>query len=147
MPAGTGARVMVRMTSGSWVGGAAVGSGAGVDVAVDGAWVGDGVGATGVEVGVGVGVGDSGAGVGSDVTSGFTGLTGNGVVAALRPGVAVGTNCGAAAASGAGAADVAPPPRGRYRRRRPSWGRGPLPAGQQGRENHQGYPQGQVQHP
>ncbi len=84
----------------------------GVDAGVDGAFacveanVGPGVGVSGVCVETGVG----GSGVGDWVVavSGAGELAGNGVVAALRPGVAVGTACGVSVGCGACAAVSSP---------------------------------------
>ena len=94
-----GATVMVRVTAACRTGGAAVASGAGVDVNIDGTWVGDAVGVAVVPVGValgvvgvvagvdgvvacvgagvGSGVGGSGVWVGSDVAFGALVLVGN----------------------------------------------------------------------
>ena len=79
-----------------------------VDAGVDGAFacveanVGPGIGVSGVCVETGMG----GSGVGDWVVaaSGAGELAGNGVVAALRPGVAVGTACGVSVGCGACAA-------------------------------------------
>ena len=85
----------------------------------------DGV-VVGVEAGlgasVGVGVSDASVGTGVVVASGVCELAGNAVVAAR-------ISCGVSGGSGAGA-DVAVSAGSRYRRHRPSWGRGLLPAAQ-----------------
>ena len=126
----------------TWVGDAVGFAAAPVGVALDVTGVDAGVGVSfvGVEAGVGpgvgvsdasvwTGVGGSGVGDGVVVASGVCELAGNAVVAAPSLGVAARISCGVSGGSGVGA-DVAIPAGSRYRRHRPSWGRGLLPAGQ-----------------
>ena len=71
-----GATVMVRAIAACRTGGAAVGSGVGVDLSLYGTWVGDGVGVAGVPVGVAPGPCGVDAGVGASFVGVDAGVAG-----------------------------------------------------------------------